>query len=258
MPRYESPYDPTTMPKDLQHVIYEKKGHVAYVTINRPEVRNALHSYAYVELRNCWRDIGLDPDIYCGIVTGTGKAFCAGRDVKFLAQHQAQGKRTPHEDPNSPIFHWGGGGQPSDANLEKPLIAALNGFAVGVGLSLALQCQLRVRAEEAWIGDTHTKVGRLGAAHNLYTSLPRALAAYLTLCNGRLTPAECLAHGIANKVVSGDRLIATAEGLAAMVCDSPPSAGQAAVRLYRLTAAFPPSLTAYARDLDQQVAESED
>lgn len=201
MPRYESPYDPASMPKNLEHVLYEKKGHVAYVTINRPEVRNALHSYAYVELRNCWRDIGLDPDIYVGIVTGTGQAFCAGRDVKFLARHQAEGKRTPHEDPNSPIFHWGGGGQPSDVNLEKPLIAAINGFAVGVGLSLALQCQLRVMADDAWIGDTHTKIGRLGSAHNLYEALPRTTAAYLTLCNGRLTAQECLQQAIVNKVV---------------------------------------------------------
>src|SRR5439155_25661074 len=85
MPRYESPYDPSTMPKKLEHVIYEKKGHIAYVTINRPEVRNALHSYTYAELRSCWRDIGLDPDIYVGIVTGAGESFCAGRDVKFLA-----------------------------------------------------------------------------------------------------------------------------------------------------------------------------
>ena len=83
MPRYESSYDPSSMPKDLQHVIYEKKEHVAYVTINRPEVRNALHSYAYVELRSCWRDIGLDPAIYVGILTGKGDAFCSGRDVKF-------------------------------------------------------------------------------------------------------------------------------------------------------------------------------
>ena len=63
MPRYESPYDPSTMPNSLEHVIYEKKGHVAYVTINRPEARNALHSYAYAELRACWRDIGLDPEV---------------------------------------------------------------------------------------------------------------------------------------------------------------------------------------------------
>jgi enoyl-CoA hydratase/carnithine racemase len=246
------------MPKDLKHIIYEKKGHVAYVTINRPEVRNALHSYAYAELRSCWRDIGLDPDIYCGIVTGTGKAFCAGRDVKFLAQYQAQGKRTPHEDPNSPIFHWGGGGQPSDANLEKPLISAINGFAVGVGLSLALQCQLRVMADDAWIGDTHTLVGRLGSAHNLYESLPRAVAAYLTLCNGRLSAQECLQYAIVNKVVPKDQLIRAAEQLAEMICRSSPLAVQAAVRLYRLSAAFPAALTAYARQLDQDIAETED
>jgi len=243
---------------NLEHVIYEKKGHVAYVTINRPEVRNALHSYAYAELRACWRDIGLDPNIYCGIVTGAGDAFCAGRDVKFLARYQAEGKRTPHEDPNNALFHWGGGGQPSDANLEKPLIAAINGLAVGVGLSLALQCQLRVMADNAWIGDTHTKVGRLGSAHNLYCMLPRTTAAYLTLCNGRLTARECYEQSIVNKVVPRERLISTCEEMAEMICDSSPLAVQAAVRLYRLAAAFDPALASYARHLDQEVAESED
>ena len=96
MARYESPYDPSTAPRNLEHVLYEKKGHVAYVTLNRPEVRNALHSYAYAEMRSCWRDIGLDPGIYVGIVTGTGQAFCAGRDVKFLAQYRrrASARRT--------------------------------------------------------------------------------------------------------------------------------------------------------------------
>lgn len=258
MPRYESPYDPSKAPKNLEHVLYEKKGHVAYVRINRPDVLNALHTYAYAELRMCWRDIGLDPNIYCGIVTGTGKAFCAGRDVKFLAEHQAKGIRTPHEDPNNPMYHWGGGGQPSDVNLEKPLIAAINGLAVGVGLSLALQCQLRVMADDAWIGDTHTAIGRLGSAHNLYEMLPRTTAAYLTLCNGRLTAQECLTQAIVNKVVPKADLIATAEKMAEMITNASPLAVQAAVRLYRLSAAFPPALVSYARQLDQETAESED
>lgn len=258
MPRYASPYDPSSAPKDLEHLIYEKKGNVAYVTINRPEVRNALHTYAYLELRSCWRDIQNDPNIYVGIVTGAGPAFCAGRDVKFLAQHQAEGKRTPHEDPNSPVFHWGGGGQPQDVNLYKPLICALNGFAVGVGLSIALQCQLRVMADDAWIGDQHTNVGRLGSPHEIYHELPRATAAYLTLCNGRLTAQECLQQGIVNKVVPKDRLMAEAEKLATMVCAGSPLAVQGAVRLYRLTSAFPATAVALARDLDQQIAESED
>jgi len=258
MPRYESPYDPKSAPRNLEHVIYEKKGHVAYVTINRPEVRNALHSYAYVELRSCWRDIALDPDIYCGIFTGTGEAFCAGRDVKFLAQHQDKGKRTPHEDPNSAIFHWGGGGKPSDVNLDKPLICALNGYAVGVGLSLAMECQLRVMAEDAWLGDTHTLVGRLGSPQNLYAAMPRAIAAYLTLCNGRLSAQRCYQLGIVNEIAPRERLMAEAEKLAEMICMGAPLATQAAVRIYRMSTAFPSAVVEYARHLDKETAESED
>jgi enoyl-CoA hydratase/carnithine racemase len=258
MPTYQSAYDPASAPADLEFVQYEKKGHVAYVTINRPEVRNALHSFTYVELRKCWLDIGRDPNIYVGIVTGAGKAFCAGRDVKFLASYQDKGELTPHEDPNSPIFHWGGGGQPEDVNLDKPLICALNGFAVGVGLTLALQCQLRVMADDAWIGDQHTNVGRLGSPHRKYLSLPRATAAYLTLCNGRLTADECLTQGIVNKVVPQDQLLAAAEELAEMVCGGSPLAVQAAVRLYRLAAEPPSALTDYAKHLDKEIAENND
>ena len=256
--RYESPYDPASMPRDLKFVRYEKKGHVAYLILNRPEVRNALHSFAYAEMRSCWRDMGNDPNVYVGIVTATGPAFCAGRDVKFLREYQAQGKRTPHEDPNHPLFHWGGGGQPQDVSLEKPLIAAINGFAVGVGLNIILQCQLRVMAEEAWLGDQHTNVGRLGAPHELFAALPRTVAAYMTLCNGRLTAQDCLQHSIVNRVVPRERLMQAAEELAEKVCLGSPLAVQAAVRLYRLTAAFPASLSAYARQLDQEIAETED
>jgi enoyl-CoA hydratase/carnithine racemase len=258
MATYESPYNPGTAPADLEFVKYEKKGHVAYVTINRPEVRNALHSYAYVELNSCWRDISRDPEIYCGIFTGAGTAFCAGRDVKFLAEYQAKGLRTPHEDPNSAIFHWGGGGQPQDTELHKPLICALNGFAVGVGLSMALQCQLRVMADDAWLGDQHTNVGRLGAPHEIYHAMPRAIAAYLTMCNGRLTPDDCLRLGLVNKVVPRAGVLAAAEELADMICRNSPLAVQGAVRLCRLSAAFPESLSAYARHLDKEIAESDD
>ncbi|TCR62532.1 enoyl-CoA hydratase-related protein [Bosea sp. BK604] len=258
MPRYESPYDPAQMPTGQEHIVYEKKGNVAYVRINRPEVMNALHSYAYAEMRAAWRDIGMDPNIYCGIVTGTGKAFCAGRDVKFLAKYQAEGKRTPHEDPTNPMFFWGGGGQPSDANLHKPLICALNGFAVGVGLSLALQCQLRVMADDAWIGDTHTLVGRLGSPQKMLQSLPPAIAAYLTLCNGRLTAQECLQYAIVNRVVPQDKVIEEAEKLAAMICMGSPLATQAAVKLYRMAQSQHEALDSYAKHLDKETAESED
>jgi enoyl-CoA hydratase/carnithine racemase len=258
MVTYASSYDPARAPKDLEHLIYEKKGHVAYITINREHVLNALHTFAYRELRACYRDIKNDPNVYCAILTAKGRAFCAGRDVKFLAQHQAEGKRTPHEDPNDENYIWGGGGHPYDSEIDKPLICGLNGFAVGVGLTIALQCQLRVMAEDAWLGDQHTNVGRLGVPHELYEALPRATAAYLTLCNGRLTAQECLQQGIVNKVVPADKVLETAEQLADMVCRGSPLATQACVRLYRLTAAFSPEMKAYARHLDQEIAETDD
>jgi enoyl-CoA hydratase/carnithine racemase len=178
--------------------------------------------------------------------------------VKFLAAHFAEGKRTPHEDPNSPHYHWGGGGQPQDVALEKPLIAAINGFAVGVGLNMILQCQLRVMADDAWLGDQHTNVGRLGAPHEMYQALPRTVAAYLTLCNGRLSAQEALQWAIVNRVTSRDTMVEVAEELAEMICLGSPLAVQAACRMYRLTGAFPASLSAYARHLDQEIAETDD
>ena len=259
MARYESPYDHATMaPKILEHLIYEKKGHVAYVTINRPEVSNALHTYAYIELRKCWTDIGMDPNIYCCIFTGAGRAFCAGRDVKFLAKYQAEGKRTPHEDPTNPNFRWGGGAQPSEVELDKPIISAINGFAVGIGLGLALAGQIRVMADDAWLGDQHTNIGRLGGPQNLYEAIPRATAAYMTLCNGRLTAQQALEQGIVNRVVPKAKLIEAAEELAEMICNASPLAVQAAVRLYRLSSQNNPTLRAYGRALDKEIAETED
>ena len=88
--------------------------------------------------------------------------------------------------------------------------------------------------------------------------MPRTTAAYLTLCNGRLTAQECLQQAIVNNVVPREQLIPAAEQLAAMVCLGSPLAVQAAIRLYRLTASFPASLSAYARHLDQEIAETED
>jgi enoyl-CoA hydratase/carnithine racemase len=245
-------------PKDLKYVIYEKRDHVAHVTLNRPEVRNALHTWAYQELHKCWTDIQLDPDVYCGIVTGSGQAFCAGRDVKFLAEYQAKGLRTPHEDPTSPHYSWGGGGQPQDSILQKPLIAAINGFAVGVGISIALQCQLRVMAEDAWLGDQHTAIGRLGMPHEIYCELPRTAAAYLTLCNGRLTAEECYRQAIVNGVVPREELIAAAEGLAQMVCRNSPLAVQGVVKVYNMVKSFTPVMTEYVSEMDRQIGESDD
>ena len=258
MAEYKSEYDPAKAPRDLKYVLYEKKNRIAYVTINRPEVLNALHTFVYQELRSIWRDIHLDPDIVCGIVTGAGRAFCAGRDVKFLSDYQSKGIRTPHEDPQDPMYHWGGGGQPQDVILEKPLIAAINGLAVGVGMSIVLQCQLRVMADDAWIGDQHTNVGRLGNPFEPYTELPRTVAAYMTLCNGRLTAEDCYRWAVVNKVVPKDRLMAAAEEMAQMIVANSPVATQGVVRMYNMVRAVDPNIRAYGAELDRIIGESDD
>lgn len=113
-------------------------------------------------------------------------------------------------------------------------------------------------ADDAWIGDQHTNVGRLGAPHEMYQALPRTAAAYLSLCNGRLSAQECLQLGIVNRIAPKEKVMDTAAQLAEMVCAGSPLATQGVVRMYRMTAAFPPSLAAYARHLDQEIAETED
>src|SRR5258708_8650113 len=95
MSAYDSPYDPSSAPEDLKFVIYEKKGHVAYVTINRPEVRNALHSYSYAVLRACWRDIGLAPIIYCGFFIHLVSSLSPGHNLNFHPPSYPSAHRTP-------------------------------------------------------------------------------------------------------------------------------------------------------------------
>ena len=256
MPKYETSYELSAMPKDLETVIYEKKDHIAYVTMNRPDARNAMNQQMHLDLRACWIDVGLDPNIYVAIVTGTGAAFCAGRDVKELSKNQSQGKRVPRNDPAHPLYNIRG--FPDLVNLTKPVIAALNGFAVGGGLHFVLQCDLRVMAEDAWLGDQHTNIGQLGSPEVLYQAMPRVTAAYMTLCNGRLSAQECLQSCIVNKVVPRAQLMDAATELAEMICQSSPVAVRAAKQLYNLSRQIDPRLEALQKSLDIACRESED
>ena len=123
---------------------YEKRGRVAIVTINRPERMNALHPPANFELHEIWNDFEADPDVWVGILTGTGdKAFSAGNDLRFTAEHGRDMIR---------MAESGFGGLTNRTQCWKPIIAAVNGYALGGGFEMALACDIIIAADHARLG----------------------------------------------------------------------------------------------------------
>src|SRR3990172_7485317 len=129
-----------------QFALYEKRDHVAYVTINRPESRNALHLPAHKELHEIWCDFRDDPESWVAILTGAGEqAFCAGADLSYMANQSV----SPQEAARYPF-----GGMTGNFQCWKPIIAAVNGICLGGGCIIALSCDIVIAAEEARFGIT--------------------------------------------------------------------------------------------------------
>jgi len=204
----------------LEFVRYEKRDHIATVTINRPEVMNALHPPANEELSGVWDDVAADPDVWVAILTGAGeRAFSAGNDLKWTAQHGV---------PRMP--KGGFGGLVARDDLWKPLIAAVNGVALGGGLEIALACDLIVAADHARLGLPEPRVGLMAAAggvHRLPRHVPLKLAMGMILTGRHVPAAEAARIGLVNEVVPQAELIATAERWAREMIDCSPLSVQA-------------------------------
>ena len=143
--------------------IYERRGHLAVITLNRPEVMNALHLEAHLELKEIWEDFREDPELWVAILTGAGdRAFSAGNDLKVTAARTADG--TDVKGPARPPF----GRITRDFDCPKPMIAAVNGVAVGGGLEMALACDIIVAAEHARFGLPESRVGLFAGAGGFY------------------------------------------------------------------------------------------
>src|SRR5436190_1111142 len=180
------------MPSDF--VRYEKRNRIAYVTINRPEVMNALHPPANDELSAVWDDFAADPDSWVAILTGAGeRAFSAGNDLKWTATH------------GMPRMPKGGfGGIVFRDDIWKPLIAAVNGVALGGGLEIALACDIIVAADNARLGLPEPRVGLMAAAggvHRLPRHVPLKVAMGMMLTGRQIPAAEALRIGLVNEVV---------------------------------------------------------
>jgi enoyl-CoA hydratase/carnithine racemase len=175
---------------------YAKHGRVAVVTINRPERMNALHPPANFELHEIWNDFERDPDVWVGILTGAGdKAFSAGNDLRFTAEH---GRSMPYS------AETGFGGITSRTTCWKPIIAAVNGYALGGGFEMALACDIIVAADHARVGLPEVRVGLMagaGGVHRLPRMIPQKIAMGYILTGRHMTAQEAHRLGVVNEVV---------------------------------------------------------
>jgi enoyl-CoA hydratase/carnithine racemase len=193
-----------------EYIVVEREGPIAIVTINRPAVYNALHRAAHLELHDAFDRFAGDPDQWVAIITGAGdKAFCAGNDLKHQAAGGARG--------------WGAsgfGGLSHRFDLTKPVIAAVNGFAMGGGFEIALACDLIIAAENATFALPEPSVGLAATAGGLLR-LPREIgmkrAMGIILTGRRVAADEGLSLGFVNEVVPERQALAGAKRWAAEI-----------------------------------------
>lgn len=202
----------------FQDLLFEVRGHVAYVTLDRPAKLNSFSISLKKQLEAAVTEIEKNDDIWGVIVTGTGKAFSAGTDIgEFPSQVEQARKLTAW---SQQLFN-------RIENLNKVVIAAINGFALGGGLELALVCDLRILAETARLGFPEVKISAIpcyGGTQRL-TRLVGAGRAKEIIYTGRMVPAqEALEMGLVNAVVPAEALMEKAEAMMAEILQNAPMA----------------------------------
>ncbi|KQW42682.1 enoyl-CoA hydratase [Nocardioides sp. Root1257] len=190
----------------------ERRGQVLVVSMNRPDQRNALNAELRGALRQAFDRFDQDPELRCAVLTGIGPAFCAGGDLKEMAETNMQ---VPPED----SFVILG----SKGRLEKPVIAAVNGYALAGGFMLAQNCDLAVASEQARFAISEVKRGR-GApwAVPLMAMLPKRVMMELLLTGDPIDAHRAYEVGLVNKVVPADELLDAAVALAQTIADNAP------------------------------------
>jgi enoyl-CoA hydratase len=206
--------------KEMDELLYERRDHVAYVTLNRPQSRNAINNSLRIKLVEAFIDASEDPEVRAIVLTGAGdRAFCAGMDLKEADQGAREGRRF-----NVPMtgayrnFH--------EVVLEtyKPTIAVLNGAAVAGGCELALACDLRIAAEHATMGLPEAKIG-MGAntaSVLLGRLIPRAIAFKMLYTGEPISAPEALRWGLVNEVVPKEKLAHATEALVRSIVANAP------------------------------------
>lgn len=208
------------MTEPQPHVLYEKRDGIAYVTMNRPDKRNAFSPEMLVRLCDVWKDVAEDPEIRVALVTGAGdRAFSSGGDLGTTIPLMMRTR--------PPVGEWEERFSQDrkqlyrailrGASFFKPVVAAINGHALAGGAEFVLATDIRVMSSEATIGVTEVRRGLIaggGSLVRLARQVPWAMAMELALVGEPVDAQQALAMGLVNRVVSPDQVMATAEELA--------------------------------------------
>ncbi len=202
---------------------YKKEGRIAIFTLNRPDAMNSFNIELLRALYEAMVDFRDDPELWVGIITGAGdKAFSAGVDIKELFPYWREHKADPWALPLAPMHRF---------ELYKPLVAAINGYALAGGMELALACDIRIASEKAVFGQTEVRWGVLpaaGATWRLPRTIPWCKAAEMNLMGRMIDAQEAYRLGLVNKVVPPEQVMPTAKKWAEEICLMAPLAVRAA------------------------------
>jgi len=203
----------------------ERDGHLLVVTINRPEVYNACHPMANEELAAEFDRFAADPDLWVAIITGAGdKAFCTGNDLKYHAELRARTGERPQHPPQ------GFAGLTARFDLDKPVIAAVNGVAMGGGFEIALACDLIIASEQAVFALPEPRVGLAagaGGIQRLPRMVPLKQAMGMMLTGRRVGAEEGMRLGFVTAVAPHTQLMVEARRWAAMILECSPASVRA-------------------------------
>ena len=215
----------TTLDTGTEDLLAELDGGVLTITLNRPQARNAMSDAMNQALGRQLATAELDPEVRCIVLTGAGPGFCAGGDVKGMADRNAAGGRSVSVDE---AIHAQRVNQRATAGklfkMPKPTIAALPGAAAGAGLSLALACDLRIMASTAFMTTAFARVGLAGdygGTYFLTQLVGAAKARELYYLSDRVSAADALRLGLANWVTEPDELVAKTREIAARLAAGP-------------------------------------
>ena len=204
-----------------QFINVEKKGHITILTMNRPEVLNAIHPMISREMSRAIDEFDEDAEQWVMIVTGAGdRAFSAGNDLKFTAANGAARVKELMAG-----LKGGFGGITNRHDCSKPFIAAVNGFAFGGGFEIALACDIIIAAENALFSFPEPRVGLMAAAggvHRLPRRIPYHLAMEMLLTSNRVGAEQGREYGFVNKVAPSEQLMSTAEAYAGEIMKGAP------------------------------------